>query len=101
MDRPHHMHIHHEFEVGQVHLGKALVAQDARIVDEDVDPTPGVHGLLHHFLHGLEIGHRSPIGDGFTPCRTDFIHDLLRSGHRAPHAMHIAAQVVDDHFGAT
>jgi hypothetical protein len=31
------VNLHHEFEVRDFHLGEALVAQDARIVDDDVE----------------------------------------------------------------
>ena len=39
------MHVEHEAEIGERHLGEPLVAQDAGVVDEDVDPAPGVERL--------------------------------------------------------
>jgi len=100
MDSAHDVHIHHQLEVVQRHLGKALVAQDAGVVDQNVHAAPGVHGLLNHFLYRLEVGHRSAVGDGLATCGAYFIHHLLCRRGRPPHAMHITAQVVDHDLGA-
>jgi hypothetical protein len=62
MHRTHQVHVHHQPEILQRHLGEALVAQDAGVVDQDVDPAPGVHGLLHHGLHGRKVGDRRAVG---------------------------------------
>ena len=99
MHRPHNVHVHHQLEVGQVHLGKAFVAQDAGVVHQDVHPAPSVHRLLDHGFDRLEIGDRCAVGHGFATGCADFIDHGLRGRHRAAHAMHITAQVVDQHFG--
>ena len=97
--RAHDVHLHHQAKVGQFHLGKTLVAQDARVVDQDVHTAPGVDRLLHHFLHRVEVGHRGPVGHGLTACGADFVHHRLRGRDRTAHAMHITAQVIDQHLG--
>ena len=67
------MHIDDEPEVVQAHLGKALVAQDARVVHQDVDAPPVRKGCS-------TIADRVFVGHG----RGDARHaaDAAISGHR-------------------
>ena len=94
------MHIHHEAEVVHAHLGKALVAQNAGVVDQYVHTAPGVDGLLHHGLHRCKVGHRGRIGQGLAACSTNLIHHLLRRACCTTAAIHGTTQVIDQHFGA-
>ncbi len=38
------------------HLDEEAVAQDARVVDQDVDPAKSCDNLVHPGLHGLAVG---------------------------------------------
>jgi len=96
----HQVHVQHQAEIRQVHLGKGLVAQDACIVDQNVDTAPGVDGLLHHGLHSLIVGHRGAIGQGLAASGTNLVHHGLGRTHRTAAAVHLAAQIVDQHLGA-
>ena len=89
MHRAHQVHVHHQPEVVQRHFGKTLVAQDAGVVDQDVDLAPGAQRLVDHRLHCRRIGHRRAIGQRLTACGNDLVHHRLS-----------AAQVVDQHLGA-
>ena len=94
------MHIHHEAEVVHAHLGKALVAQNAGVVDQHIHAAPGVDGLLHHGFHRGKVGHRGRIGQGLAARSTNLIHHLLRRACCTTAAIHSTAQVIDQHLGA-
>ena len=55
--RAHHMHRHHGVEILDLHFGEALVAQDAGIGDQNVDPAPLIHGLLDEVGNTGVVGH--------------------------------------------
>jgi hypothetical protein len=89
------VHVHHQAEVVERHLGEGLVAQHARVVDEDVDAAPFADGARHHRLHLREIGHVAAVGDG----QAAGTHDLV--GDRAPRrAFGCARHVVHHHARA-
>ena len=77
--------------VFQRHLGKGPVAQDAGIVDEDVDAPPRVEGLCRHLLHLIRLRDVTEVHERFASQRTNLGHDGLRSG-----AMVGTIQVIDD-----
>jgi hypothetical protein len=53
------------------------VADEARVVDEDVQPSEGVDGLLDHRGGSLEIGNVGAVDDRFTAQRLDLLDDLV------------------------
>jgi hypothetical protein len=57
-----------------LHVLEADVAQNARIVDEDVDATEGVNGGLDD---GFSILDRVVIGDGFPASGADRFNDFV------------------------
>ena len=81
MHRAHQVHVHHQLKVGQFHLGEGFVTQDAGVVDQNIDPAPGLYRLLHHGLHGHKVGHRGAIGQGLATGGTNFIHHRLCCGN--------------------
>jgi hypothetical protein len=91
--------VQHQPEVGQVHLGEALVAQDAGIADQHVDPAPGVHRLLHHRLHRAKSVTEAPLAIASPPAARISSTTAARPT-RAAGAVDGAAQVVDQHLGA-
>jgi hypothetical protein len=54
MHGTHEVDVEDEAEVGELHLGEALVAQDAGVVDEDVDAAPFGERCRDHRLDGGE-----------------------------------------------
>ena len=78
-----------------VHLEEALVAQDARVVHEDVDPPERVDRAPHDRARplgggdGVGVRHRAPA------CRLDLADHLVRRGDARPGPVPRSAQVVD------
>jgi hypothetical protein len=50
--------VDHQAEIGDAHLGEAPVAQDTRIIDQDVDPPPAIVHSRNHRRHPSFVGHR-------------------------------------------
>ena len=82
------------------HFMENDVAQDAGVVNHDVQPTELVDGLGDHRLAGGEIGDTAEIGLGFAAGVADFLDDFQRRLLVGALAGGGAAQIVDDHFGA-
>lgn len=70
------MHLHDQIPVIIFHVLEADIAQDAGIVDENVDPAKSLDGCLDDLL---AILHRVIVGDGFAACGLDLIDDYIRS----------------------
>jgi hypothetical protein len=92
------MHLKHQIEVGHVHLGEALVAQDAGIVDQDMNAAPSFLCLGNHFDHLFKFGDAAAIGHGLAASSLDFFNNLRRRVGRAG-AVTCTAQIVYDHLG--
>lgn len=85
------MHVDDNAEIIHAHLGKALVAHNAGIVDKDVDPAPARVGGLDHRRDLRLIGYRG----SERHCLSARFDNLRRN------ALHsIFAQVVDQHLRA-
>ena len=90
------MHANDELEIRHLHFGEGLVAQHARVVDQDVDAAPFLFRPRRHRGDLLEIGDVGGIGDRSAARGADFLHDLQRVlGRRA-----VSPQVVDDDLSA-
>ncbi len=76
------------------------VPQDAGVVDDYVEATPGVDGLLHHVAGSGEVGHVAAVYDGLATHCLDVVHDLLGRGQVFTTAGLVASEVVDDDLGA-
>ena len=62
------------------------VADEARVVDQDVEPAEGVDRLLHHRGRLLEVRDVRTVGDGLAAERLDLGDDLVgRPRRRPPH----------------
>src|SRR5204863_2631632 len=68
-------------------VGKALVAQDAGVVDEDVDAAEGLDRRLQDRLAAGDVRHVHHAGDCASASGGDFGDDLLRG---------VGVHVVDD-----
>jgi hypothetical protein len=68
--RAHQVDVDHQPEVVEAHLGEALVAQDAGVVDQDVDPAPARHDLIDHRGDGGLVGDRGRDASASPPAAT-------------------------------
>ena len=75
-------------EIVEAHLREALVAQDAGIVDEDVDPVPQPGDDCDHRPHAGLVGHQAGMASASPPSAAISAGDQLGRFLR---------QVVDDH----
>ena len=98
MHRSHQVNFHHQAKISDLHFGETFVPQNARIVDQNIHPAPGLHGLLHHGFDGLKIGHRGPIDNGLPAILANLINHRLGGTDRATVSVHISAQIIDHHF---
>ena len=71
-----------------------LVAQDAGVVDDDVDAPVGVDRGLHDRLAALGRGDRVGVGDGLAARGFDLVDHLLGGAGVAAGAVDRAAEVV-------
>ena len=93
------MHLKHQVEIGHIHLGKALIAQDTGIVDQYVHAAKSLFRLGDHFDHLLIFGNAATIGHGFAASGLDLLNDLRRCV-RCACAVACATQIINHHFGA-
>src|SRR5262249_42093308 len=90
------VHLQHRVEVVGLHVGEALVAQDAGIVDEDVAASPPIERRLHDPAGALVLGDAVVVGDALTAERRDLLADLGGRIGGGAAAAHVAADVVHD-----
>jgi len=82
------------------HVEAHLVAEDPRVVDEDVEPAERLDRLVHHALGTAPAGAVVTVGDGLAAGGLDLLDDLLRRPSVAALAGARATQVVDHDRGA-
>jgi hypothetical protein len=95
--RPEDVHAVDEVPVFGAHLRVGDIAEDAGVVDDDVDTAEGVEGALHDLvavLDGVIVGDRGAAGG------LDLVDDLVGGRRRLALAGEAAAEVVDDDLGA-
>ena len=103
---PRHQHrareVHRNDRVPLVarHLHKGLVAQDARVVDQNVDAAEGVERALRDARSTLFGRHVVEVGHGLAARRSNLLRNHLGCGRARAHAVTRAAKVVDDQQGA-
>ncbi len=79
---------------------EGLVAHDARVVDDDVDPPEGVESRLHDGRPTFSGRHAVTIGDRDTAGGFDLLSDGLRRGQVRADAGDAAAEIVHQHARA-
>ena len=79
VERALQVHVEHDAEILGLELREGLVAQDAGVVDDDVDLAEVVDRGLHD--RGAALGRRDGVvvGDGLAAGLVDLLHDLI--GH--------------------
>ena len=90
------MDVEHGVEQVRLHVVERLVAQDAGVVDDDVDLAEGVDGGLDDGLAALGRGDRVGVGDGLAAGGLDLVDDELGGPGVAAGPVDGAAEVVDD-----
>ena len=78
------------------HVHEHAVAQDARVVDQDVEPAEGLDRGVDEALRALPIGDAVAVRHGLATHRLDLVDDVVRGTSRLPGAVHLAAEVVHD-----
>src|SRR3546814_17279278 len=70
--------LHHQVEILHRHLGKALVAQDPGVVEQDVDAAPFLLRLGDHLGHMLLFSEAAAVRHGGAALRADCLAALPR-----------------------
>jgi len=96
----HQMYIGHQTKILDGSFRKTLIPQNPRIVDENVETPPTVHGLRHHILHLRQVRHVSAMGHRFAAKRLDLGHHIERRLRVCALPRDRAAEVIDHHLGA-
>ena len=93
------MDVDHQVELVQRHVLEGLVAQDASVVDDDVDRSESCQGVVHDALGAVPVGDGRLVGNGLAASRLDLRHHRIGSV-RLAFAVDGTAQVVHHHLGA-
>src|SRR5690606_29972380 len=78
------------------HVGEHAVAEDAGVVDEDVETAEGLDRLVDHALGGFPVADVGAVDDGLAPHAPDLLDDLTGGAGAATGAVHLGTEVVDD-----
>ena len=79
---------------------KNAIAQDAGIVDEDVDAAEGFERRLHDFVAVGRVADRQRRGDRVAAGLFDLVHDQMRRRCIGTFAFEARTNVADDDTGA-
>jgi hypothetical protein len=90
---------HDVVPLGEGHVRERPVAQDAGVVDEDVEPAELLDRRGDQSLGPRLVGDVVAVHHGLPAERPDVVDDLLRGPDRGPGAVNFGAEVVDDHIG--
>ena len=81
------------------HVDEHPVAQDAGVVDEDVEVAEGLDRAVDQPLRALPVGDVVAVDDCLATERLDLLDDVLRRCEIGTRAVVGAAEVVDDETG--
>ena len=82
------------------HVRQHPIPEDSGVVDEHVEVPERFDGLIDQPLGALPVRHVVVVGYGLAAGRGDLVHHLLGRGQVCARAVGVAAEVVDDNFGA-
>ena len=94
------MHANHGVPLFLSHVDDGAVAQNAGVVDQDVQPAKLLDGRSHQALGTCPIGHVVGIGHGLPAHGLDLVDHRLRRPRPSALPIARAAQVIDHHLGA-
>ena len=90
------MHREDDVQLLLAHVEDHPVAQDARDIDDDVEPAEVVDRLLDHLTRRVVVRDGTGIGDGVAARRLDLVDDLLSDRDIGALAAQAGAEVIDD-----
>jgi hypothetical protein len=82
------------------HVGEHAVAQDAGIVDQDVEPAEGFDRMVDQVLGAGPVADVVAVGDRLAARRADFRHHLVGGRGVGAAAVDACAEIVDHDLGA-
>jgi hypothetical protein len=100
IERAGEMHVQHLGEIGDVHLRKRFVSEDAGIGAEQIDAAPFFACLRYHRLDLLVVRDIGAVGHCLAAGLFDFLDHGFGRRQRAAAAVTRAAEIVDHDFGA-
>ena len=92
------MNVDDGLKILQWQFGKCLVAQDSRIVDENVHPAPLIHDLGYHCFDFVDLRDIGPVCDGFAAFAANFFDDFLSRLRGTAGAIACTAKIIDSHL---
>ena len=93
------MHVEHPGEIGDLHLGERLVAQDAGIGAQQIDAAPFFRGPGDHRPDLLIVRDIGAVGHRLAAGFADFLDYRFSRGQRSAGAVTGTAEIVDDDLG--
>ena len=97
MKRALQVHVEHGVHQVGCQVVETLVAQDACVVNHNVDTAVSVNSRLHDGCAALWGGNAVGVGNGNAAQGNYFVHHFLRCALVAAASVQCAAQVVDHH----
>ena len=94
------MHLHHQVPLFLGHVIHHLVAENAGVVDQYIQPAEAVHGGLDDVLAAGYGSHRVIVGYGFPTLLLDFGYHLIRCRRGRAGTGNSSSQVIDYYPGA-
>ena len=94
------MHVDHVRPVRPAHAVEDAVAQNAGIVDEDIDAAEGIERRLDDLVGIAGLADRQRRGDRFAAGFLDLVDDGLRRAGIGAGAVEARADIADDDAGA-
>src|SRR3984893_14795594 len=94
------MDVEDSVEILFAHVEDHAVAQDAGVVDRDVELAEVVQRALDDALGGLEIADALEVGDRLAAEAADFLDNVLGRRTRLAGSLETAAEIVDHDLGS-
>ena len=95
------MYVEDGVDLFERHVGEATVTEDAGVADHDVELSEGVQGRVDDRPPAFRGRHRVVVRHGYSPGPDDLIDHSIGGRFTASRAIDRAAEVVDDHRGAS
>ena len=83
-----------------LHVHEHSIAQDSRVVDQNVEPSVGVDRLLNHGSGRIEVGHIRSVGHGLSAVLANLLDHLVGWPRVLALAIPGAPEIVHDDLGA-
>ena len=94
------MHLDHRIPIGLGHGEHHAIAENAGVVDQDVERAERIDRLVDHALGAGEVADVVAVDDGVASHSGDLCGNVLRGRRIRSGAVGFAAEIVDDHLRA-